>query len=134
MSCLDMKPSAPDQLNQLGDLKSFFDTAFGYVASAGKAVANNSGAIVNIIDAAGRLKAQTAAAQIAIRNAATNARTATPAGMTPQQWEAYQRGGANQPPGFQAMPSWVLPVALGAGALVLVMVMTSKRGSGGGNG
>lgn len=132
MPCLNVSPSAPDQLNQLGDLKSILDTAFGYVTKAGQVVSQNSGAIVNILDAAGRLKAQTAAAQVAVKQAASAAKTAPPATMTPAQWQAYQAGGAYQPTGFQPLPSWVMPAALGIGALVLVMVLMPRRGGGNG--
>lgn len=125
MPCLNVIPSAPDQLNQLAGLSEIFGSVFGAVSGVGNWVSTNQGAIVNILDATAKLKAQTAAAEVLVKNAAANVKTAQPATMTPQQWQAYQSAGVQQ----QALPSWVLPVGLGAVGLVLLMVMMPKRGA-----
>ncbi|HEX9082946.1 MAG TPA: hypothetical protein VF768_11750 [Holophagaceae bacterium] len=141
MPCLALNPSAPDQLNQLGDLSSFFKSLTSGVSSVSTALANNSGAIVNVLDAYGKMQVNKAAGQVMISDAALRARLSADAGrsLSPDQAQAYlaAQGQAFPTPSpmppfltGNAMPSWVLPVGLGVGALVLLMVMMPRRGNG----
>lgn len=131
MTCFDPRPSAPDTLNQLAGLGDFFGTVFNGIASAGNWVSNNSTAITNIIDAAGRLKAQTAAAKAGIQSSynAGFVQPSVPQGLTPAQWQQMQAANVYTPNATATTPSWLIPAALAAGALVLVLVLT-KRGGG----
>lgn len=129
MTCFDLRPSAPDTLNQLAGLGDFFGTVFNGIASAGTWVSNNQQAITNILDATARLKAQAAAAKAGIQSSYNTGFKAPtiPAGMTPAQWQQMQGANVYSPTATQTMPPWLLPVALGTGALLLVLMM-SKRG------
>lgn len=121
MACILLKPSAADQLNQLGDLTEIFNSVVTGISNAGSWVASNEKAIVNFMNAAGALRNQGAATA---RNVSAAARLnlqgkAVPAGMSPAEWAAIQRAGATGDP----MPTWLLPVGLGLGALLLVMML-----------
>lgn len=142
MACLNIPPtaSAPDQLNQLGDLSSFFSSLASGVSSVSNALATNSGAIVNVLDAYGKMQTNKAAAQVIVQAAKTNAQVIPQAvaNMTPAQLQAFQTAGGYpntnvapyltpQPLAASAMPSWLLPVGLGVGALVLLMALMPRR-------
>ena len=139
MACLFVPPlpSATDQLNQLGDLSSFFSSIASGVSSVSNALASNSGAIVNVLDAYGKMQTQKAAATVAIKAADANARAIPQAvsTMTPAQLQAFQTAGGYPNtlplggPAPSAMPSWLLPAGLGVGALLLVVLMMPRRGA-----
>jgi hypothetical protein len=140
MTCFNVAPSAPDTLNQLGGLSDWLSSAVKTVSSGvstvGTAISNNSGALVNLMNAYGTMQAQKAAAQVAVSAAQQQAKLQAQAasGLTGQQAMNYL---SQSPPGItfpsqpSSMPSWVLPVGLGVGALVLVMMLTQKRGGNG---
>lgn len=139
MACLYVPstPSATDQLNQLGDLSSFFSSIASGVSSVSNALASNSGAIVNVLDAYGKMQTQKAAATVAIKAADANARAIPQAvsTMTPAQLHAFQAAGGYPNtlplggPTQSSMPSWLLPAGLGVGALLLVVLMMPRRGA-----
>lgn len=144
MACLYVPPtpSATDQLNQLGDLSSFFSSIASGVSSVSNALASNSGAIVNVLDAYGKMQTQKAAATVAIKAADANARAIPQAvsTMTPAQLQAFQTAGGYPPTNLNfnvppkptdpnALPSWVLPAGLGLGALLLVVLLMPRRGA-----
>jgi len=133
-------PSAPDTLNQLGGLGDWLSSAVktvsGGISTVGSALTNNSGAIVNVLDAYGKLQTQKAAAQVAINAAqqqailqAQAARNLT--GSQAMTYLSQSNPGITFPAQPSTLPSWLLPVGLGAGALVLVMMLTQKRGGNG---
>ena len=140
MTCLNVTPSAPDTLNQiagLGDwLSSAVKTVTGGISSVGSAITSNSGAIVGVLDAYGKMQTQKAAAQVAINAAqqqailqAQAARNLTgPQAMT---YLSQSNPGITFPNQPSSMPSWLLPLGLGAAALVLVLMLSQKRGGNG---
>ncbi|HZU52933.1 MAG TPA: hypothetical protein VFF77_03500 [Holophagaceae bacterium] len=130
MACLDLRASAPDTLNQLAGLSDVFGSVFSAIGTAGTWVSNNSQAITNILDAAGRLKAQTAMAKAQAQAAYDfNIKApAIPAGMTPAQWQQIQSANVYSPVATQTTSPYLMPILLGGGALVLVLLLTGKRG------
>lgn len=140
MPCLNVTPSAPDQLNQLGDLSSFFTSLSSGVASVSNALAANSGSIVNVLDAYGKLQTNKAAAQVMLQAAKSNAQAIPQmvSNMTPAQLQAFQAAGGYPntrtglpagAPATNVIPSWLLPVGLGVGALLLVVMLMPRRGA-----
>lgn len=131
MACLDLRASAPDTLNQLAGIGDVFGTVFNAIGSAGSWVASNSTAISNILDAAGRLKAQAALAKAQTQAAYDyNIKApAMPAGMTPAQWQQMQTANVYSPVATQTTSPYLMPILLGGGALLLVVLLMNKRGS-----
>lgn len=124
MACLSLIPPAPDQLEQISGLAEIFNTAVDSIASAGKWVATNEKAIVNIMNATGALRNQGAATAKNVNLAYMQALQgkAIPAGMTPAEWDAIQRAGATGDP----IPTWLLPAGLGLGALLILMLLMKR--------
>ncbi|HEU4951144.1 MAG TPA: hypothetical protein VFT46_04290 [Holophagaceae bacterium] len=132
MACLDPRSSALDtldQVGQLGGLSDFFSTAFSAIGKAGDWVSTNQQAITNIIDAAGRLKAQAAYAKASAQASYDSAFKAPtiPAGLTPAQWQAMQTANVYSPTATLTTSPYLVPGLLAAGVL-LVILLTGKRG------
>lgn len=126
MSCILLNPTAMDQLNQLGGLADIFNTAVEGITTAGNWIATNEKAIVNIMNATSALRNQGAATARNVNQAYQQSLKgkAAPIGMSTLEWEAMQRAGAYGTP----LPSWLLPVGLGLGAIVLVMLVGRRNG------
>jgi hypothetical protein len=140
MTCLNITPSAPDTLNQLGGLGDWLSSAVKTVSdgisSVGSAITKNSSSIVSVMDAYGKMQAQKAAAQVAINAAQQQAQLQAQAarGLTGQQAMNYLSASTNglvPPAPSTPLPSWLLPVGLSAAGLVLVLMLTQKRGGNG---
>ncbi len=139
MTCFNPAPSAPDTLDQLEGLSDWLSSAVktvtGGISSVGTAIASNSGALVSVMDAYGKLQTQKAAAQVAINTAQQQARMQAQAAQGLTGKEALNYLSKTNPGVFptqpSAMPSWLLPVGLGAVGLVVVMMLSQKRGGNG---
>ncbi|HJV47724.1 MAG TPA: hypothetical protein VJ549_00485 [Geothrix sp.] len=121
---MTLNPSAPDQLNLAG-ISEFFTGALNAVGKTGNWLATNEKPIVNLVNAVATLRNQTAATAQNVNMAYQNnlRGKALPVGQTSDWWSARQADGAYAQP----LPSWLLPVGLGIGALVLVMLTQRNR-------